>query len=101
MSFVAAQVVRETNGHSLRPVTRFSEPRAAEARDSSQAGTPAPMEKSLDRREQDLVSEQTNQNNDQHHADDLIHRVQFTSVMQKMSKPEPRQNGHVNFGRHE
>ena len=37
---------------------------ARESHNSSQAGAPAPMEKSLDRREQDLVREQANQNND-------------------------------------
>src|ERR1044071_1782074 len=101
MFFGAAQSVRLATGKSTQSATRLFEPNAKEAPDSSQSRTPAAMEKALDRRKQDLVGQQPNQDNDQHHADHLIHGVEFASIMQEMAEPETSQDRYVNLSRHE
>ena len=54
------------------------------------ARAPAAMQKSLDRRKENFVGEQTDDNDDEHDGDDLIHRAQFAAIMQKLAQARSR-----------
>src|ERR1700681_2235417 len=63
--------------------------------------SPTAMQKSLNRREKDFVRKQTDDNDDEHDGDDLIHRAQFAAIVQKLSQSKAGQDGNENLGGHE
>src|SRR5262245_26945782 len=64
---------------------------------SGACGAPATMQKPFDGGEQCLVNREPDENDDQHDADDLIHGVQLTAVVQELSQTEARQYGNENL----
>src|SRR6266516_6891207 len=62
---------------------------------------PAAMEKFFYRRKEDFVRKQTDNNAHKHDGNDLIHRAQFPSVMQKLTKAETGKDRHKDFRRHQ
>lgn len=59
------------------------------------------MEKTFPRREENFVREQPDDNDHQHDSDDLVHCVEFASVMEQMAETKSSENGHINFRGHE
>src|SRR5438477_3150868 len=62
---------------------------------------PAAMEKFFYRRKEDFVRKQTDNNDDKHDGNDLVHRAQFPAVMEKLAEAEASQNRHKDFRRHQ
>ncbi len=59
------------------------------------------MEKTFPWGEENFVREQPDNDNHQHDSDDLVHRVEFASVMEQMAETKSSENGHINFRGHE
>src|SRR5580704_16432028 len=63
--------------------------------------TPAPVQELLPGREDQLVCQQPDRNDDQHDAYDLIHGVELAAVVQQMTQAETGQDRHIDFRRHQ
>lgn len=59
------------------------------------------MKKAFPWRKENLVRQQSDQDDDDHDPDHLIHRVQFAPVMEEMAQTESGENRHVNLRGHE
>src|SRR5207249_3653186 len=65
------------------------------------ARAPSAMKELLDRREEDLIREQADDNDHKHDRDDLIHRTQLATVVEKLAEAEAGKDRHKNFRCHE
>ena len=63
--------------------------------------SPAPVEESFNRGKESLVHGKSDDDDDEHDTDDLVHRIQLTPIMQQMSQAESGENRHEDFCRHE
>src|SRR5260370_2079209 len=68
---------------------------------ATQPGAPTLMQKIFPWREDQFIRCQPDRHDHQHHPDDLIHRVEFSPVVQELSEPETPQDRHTYFTRHE
>jgi hypothetical protein len=51
-------------------------------------------------REQDFVDEQTDNDDNKHDPNHLIHRVEFATEMKQLAQAEAGQDRHINLRRH-
>src|SRR5882724_3673319 len=69
--------------------------------EGSTGGAPAAVEETLPRGKEDFVRQQADDNEDYHDANDLIHGVKFTAIVQQVTQAKSTQNRDVDLRRHQ